>query len=199
VLKALGAPVWHGHNLDALTDSITGGDLNVVNAPLRIRVTDLEQATAAARVVGWRIGQLFVDLATEGVEVEWSPVPERGIDQALAALDGFRRAALEKDRRVRGGDDSEDAALHLKMAENLRSLFRLGAAGSDCIDAMLRDERPEVAAWVAAELAARGEERGTEVLQSIARLPGPDGFAARMTLEELRLGRLRSPFGLTSA
>jgi hypothetical protein len=133
------------------------------------------------------------------MEVEWLPVAESAADEALAALDTFRRAALEKDRRIRGGDASEDTALHMKMAENLRLLFRLGAAGSDCIEALLRDERPQVAAWVAAELAARGEERGTEVLESIARLAGPDGFAARITLEEFRRGRLRSPFGLTSA
>ncbi|HET9362282.1 MAG TPA: barstar family protein [Vicinamibacterales bacterium] len=199
VLKALGAPAWHGHNLDALNDSITGGDLNTVNAPFRVRLSGLEEATAVARVVAWRMGRLVIDLATEGVQVDWSPVAEGAAAEAVAALDAFRHAALEKERRIRAGDDSGDAALHTKMAENLRLLFGLGAAGSDCIEALLRDDRSQVAAWVAAELAARREKRGADVLQSIARLPGPEGFAARVTLDELHRGRLQSPFGLTSA
>jgi RNAse (barnase) inhibitor barstar len=59
VLKALGAPVWHGHNLDALADSITGGDLNAVNAPLKIRVIGLEQSNGRRPCRGWAYRPAF--------------------------------------------------------------------------------------------------------------------------------------------
>lgn len=40
-LNAVGAPPWHGRNLDALWDSITGGDINDINLPYRIRITEI--------------------------------------------------------------------------------------------------------------------------------------------------------------
>lgn len=38
LLPQLGAPSWHGHNLDALYDSIFVGDINRLNPPFRIIV-----------------------------------------------------------------------------------------------------------------------------------------------------------------
>ena len=37
-LAAVAAPEWHGHNLDALWDSLTGGDINQRNPPFHIQI-----------------------------------------------------------------------------------------------------------------------------------------------------------------
>jgi RNAse (barnase) inhibitor barstar len=71
LLAALGAPSWHGHNLDALNDSLTG-DLNAVSAPLWVEVSGLGVAAAEARATADRIGELFAELATEGHAVAWA-------------------------------------------------------------------------------------------------------------------------------
>lgn len=42
LLPRLGAPDWDGHNLGALWDSITGGDLHSVNPPFRIQISGLD-------------------------------------------------------------------------------------------------------------------------------------------------------------
>ena len=34
LLAALGAPEWHGRNLDALEETLRAGDINAVNPPL---------------------------------------------------------------------------------------------------------------------------------------------------------------------
>lgn len=199
LLKALRAPDWHGHNLDALNDSLRSGDLNAINAPVAVRVTGLEEATAVARVAAWRIRRLFVELANDGVAVAWSSSVEGAADDAVSALEAFRAAALEKERGVEAGDTSQDGAFHATMAANLKKLFDLGPVGRDCVEALLRDDRPQVAVWIAAELAARGDQRGADVLQAIGELPNRRGFGARVALNELRQGRLRSPFGFTTA
>jgi RNAse (barnase) inhibitor barstar len=198
LLKALRAPDWHGHNLDALNDSLRGGDLNAMKVPVAVRVTGLEEATPVARVAAWRIGRLFAELSNDGVGVAWSPAVEGAVVDGVSALEMFRTAALEKERGVEAGDTSQDAALHATMAANLKKLFALGPVGGDCIEALLRDDRPQIAVWIAADLASRGDQRGVEVLQAIGDSPGQRSFEARIALNELRQGRLRSPFGLTS-
>ena len=176
-----------------------GGDLNAINAPVAVRVTELERATAVARVAAWRIRRLFIELANDGVAVAWSSFVEEYADDAVSALEAFRTAALEKERGVEAGDTSQDAALHSTMAANLKKLFELGPVGRDCVEALLRDDRPQVAIWIAVELAARGDQRGADVLQVIGELPDLRGFGARVALNELRQGRLGSPFGFTTA
>ena len=42
LLSSLEAPEWHGHNLDALRDSITVGDINEVNPPFLVRISGLD-------------------------------------------------------------------------------------------------------------------------------------------------------------
>lgn len=116
-------------------------------------------------------------------------------DEGLLAFEEFRASALEKERRIDAGDAFQDAVLHATMAASLKKLFELGAVGRDCVEALLQDDRPQVAGWIAAELAARGDQCGVYVLQAIAKMPGRRGFDARMTLNELRHGRSHSPFG----
>jgi RNAse (barnase) inhibitor barstar len=38
LLAQLGAPDWHGHNLDALEESLRDGDINQVGPPLKVIV-----------------------------------------------------------------------------------------------------------------------------------------------------------------
>jgi RNAse (barnase) inhibitor barstar len=195
LLAALGAPDWHGRNLDALNDSLRGGDFNAINPPLTIQVTSLEEASAVARLTAWRIRHLFTELAKDGIPLAWSSFVGFA-DAALSVFEEFRAAALEKARAIETGDASQDAKLHSTMGARLRQLFERGGAGRDFIEALLHDDRPQVAIWIAAELAARGDQRGTNVLQALAQLPGLRGFSARMALSELREGQLRSPFRL---
>ena len=42
-LAAIGAPEWHGHNLAALWDSVSGGDINQTNPPYIVRITGTAQ------------------------------------------------------------------------------------------------------------------------------------------------------------
>jgi len=69
LLPALGAPDWHGHNLDALEESIRDGDINRVNPPFAVRITGLETMDAKARAIVYRFTEVIHDLATAGVSV----------------------------------------------------------------------------------------------------------------------------------
>jgi RNAse (barnase) inhibitor barstar len=74
LLAALGAPAWHGRNLDALADSLRGGDLNRVNPPLSITITGSQEMGAEAARVARRFLELCDSLAEDGL----------GVDAALA-------------------------------------------------------------------------------------------------------------------
>ena len=71
-LSAVGAPDWHGRNLDAVWDSLTGGDLNRRNPPLRVRITGLADMGGDARQVVERFLAISRGASAEGhiVEVE---------------------------------------------------------------------------------------------------------------------------------
>lgn len=49
ILAALDAPGWHGHSVDALIDSIIVGNINGVDPPYRIEVSNLLDAEPVAR------------------------------------------------------------------------------------------------------------------------------------------------------
>lgn len=44
IKRALGAPDWHGHNLNALVDSIVVGDMNEINLPFRLSIHNISKA-----------------------------------------------------------------------------------------------------------------------------------------------------------
>lgn len=69
-LAAIGAPPWHGHNLDALWDSITGGDINQTNAPYRVRITGIGQVSEGCKQLVDRVVALMRDARAEGTPVE---------------------------------------------------------------------------------------------------------------------------------
>ena len=72
LLLALGAPGWHGRNLDALADSLRGGDLNAINPPLTVEVQGVAAASAEAKWELARIASVFREMASEGAVVAWA-------------------------------------------------------------------------------------------------------------------------------
>jgi RNAse (barnase) inhibitor barstar len=69
LLPALGAPAGHGRNLDALNDTILGGDVNEVNPPFVVRVIGSARMGEEARNVVKRFAVLIQTLKAEGVDV----------------------------------------------------------------------------------------------------------------------------------
>ena len=74
LLLALGAPDWHGHNLDALEESLRAGDINQINAPIQITIFASPVMGTAAERAARRFVDLCYELAEDGV----------GIDAAMA-------------------------------------------------------------------------------------------------------------------
>ena len=70
--EAVGAPSWHGRNLDALNDSIGAGDINKVEVPYTIKITGINSMTTDARAFVDRFSTLIGDLKEEGVPVNLS-------------------------------------------------------------------------------------------------------------------------------
>ena len=68
--RAVGAPLWHGRNFDALNDSISTGQINAIEVPYRIIVTNSEQACSDARAMLEKFKGLIDDLASRGCPVE---------------------------------------------------------------------------------------------------------------------------------
>ena len=70
LLAALGSPEGHGRNLDALADSLGGGDLNRVNPPLSITIIGSQRMGTEAERVARRFLELCEALAEDGVAVD---------------------------------------------------------------------------------------------------------------------------------
>ena len=68
-LTAVGAPEWHGHNLDALWDSLTGGDINQRNPTFHIQISGSTQMGDDARELLHRFKDLISDASTSGPSV----------------------------------------------------------------------------------------------------------------------------------
>jgi RNAse (barnase) inhibitor barstar len=72
LLPALGAPSWHGRNLDALNDSLGTGQINEVELPLRITITNT--ATIPPELLEYlkRFAELVAELRARECEIELS-------------------------------------------------------------------------------------------------------------------------------
>ncbi len=70
LLTSLGAPDWHGHNLDALWDSITAGGINQANPPFRVRLTEVDLIAPHCKAVVDRFVALIEEAKAEGFAVE---------------------------------------------------------------------------------------------------------------------------------
>jgi hypothetical protein len=64
------APEWHGHNLDALADSIRGGSINQVEVPYRLVIKSYERVGLGAKPMADSFINLVNELAAEGCPVE---------------------------------------------------------------------------------------------------------------------------------
>ncbi len=68
--KAVGAPKWHGRNLDALRDSIGTGSINELEVPYIIRITGTERMSPETRQFLEKFRTLIDALKREGIEVD---------------------------------------------------------------------------------------------------------------------------------
>jgi RNAse (barnase) inhibitor barstar len=68
-LKAVGAPDWHGRNLDALNDSIATGAINAIELPHRMVIRNSGSAGAEAREMIGRFASLIEDISERGCAV----------------------------------------------------------------------------------------------------------------------------------
>jgi RNAse (barnase) inhibitor barstar len=67
--KVVGAPSWHGRNLDALNDSIKGG-INSVEVPYRVIIRNFDLISAGAKKMADDFVELIHGLAVRGTPVE---------------------------------------------------------------------------------------------------------------------------------
>ena len=67
---AVGAPEWHGRNLNALNDSIGAGAINRVEVPYAVRIKGVQLMGAEARRMVENFCGLVERLRGEGVEVQ---------------------------------------------------------------------------------------------------------------------------------
>jgi RNAse (barnase) inhibitor barstar len=65
-LKAVGAPDWHGRNLDALNDSIATGAINAIEVPYRVVIRNSGCAGAEAQQIIDRFASLIEDISERG-------------------------------------------------------------------------------------------------------------------------------------
>ena len=68
--RAVGAPDWHGRNLDALADSISGGSINQVEVPYRLVIKNYDKVAPAAKPMTDSFVTLVQELAAAGCPVE---------------------------------------------------------------------------------------------------------------------------------
>ena len=68
VLPQLGAPAWHGQNLDALYDSLAGGEINAVAPPFTVEVENADKLPEPMRHFLTKVERVFADARTEAHE-----------------------------------------------------------------------------------------------------------------------------------
>ncbi|MEO7658643.1 MAG: barstar family protein [Pyrinomonadaceae bacterium] len=68
LLPNLGAPQWHGHNLDALWDSIARGGINEVDPPFVVRVVNLNRTELKEYLLS--VQRMFREAKEEGIDIE---------------------------------------------------------------------------------------------------------------------------------
>jgi RNAse (barnase) inhibitor barstar len=67
--KVVGAPSWHGRNLDALNDSIAGGSINEIEVPYRLIIRNFDLVGAGAKKTAQDFVDLIRELAAHGTPV----------------------------------------------------------------------------------------------------------------------------------
>ncbi len=69
-LKAVGSPDWHGHNLDALSDSIRETDINQINLPYNVVIENQRLAGKGVATIIKRFTGLVRLLASRGYSID---------------------------------------------------------------------------------------------------------------------------------
>ena len=67
---AVGAPNWHGKNLDAIRDSVAGFKINKIEVPYRLVLTNYDLTHPAVKGDAEKFIGLIRELAAEGVAVD---------------------------------------------------------------------------------------------------------------------------------
>jgi len=70
LLPKLGAPNWHGHNLDALWDSLVAGQINSTRPPYSFTFIGADKIPEFLKVYLLRFEELVKEMQTEGVEIQ---------------------------------------------------------------------------------------------------------------------------------
>jgi RNAse (barnase) inhibitor barstar len=74
-LAAVGAPEWHGRNLDPLWDSLIGGDINQRNPPFHVQISGTAQMGDGARELVKRFKALIAEARAAGHSVDIELLP----------------------------------------------------------------------------------------------------------------------------
>lgn len=67
LLPKLGAPDWHGDNLDALQDSLSGGGINRLAPPFQVRIAGTGALSDEMRAFLAKVQRVFDDCRPEAV------------------------------------------------------------------------------------------------------------------------------------
>ena len=65
VLPQLGAPDWHGNNLDALNDSVIGDDLNELKAPYTVHFRNADKVRDDLLEFSRQVSDIFAQASEE--------------------------------------------------------------------------------------------------------------------------------------
>jgi RNAse (barnase) inhibitor barstar len=75
LLPKLGVPNWHGHNLDALWDSLVAGQINSTKPPYFITVISADQIPDVLMIYLLRFKELVKEMQAERVDIQVEFVP----------------------------------------------------------------------------------------------------------------------------
>jgi RNAse (barnase) inhibitor barstar len=73
LLPQLGAPNWYGRNLDALEDSIFGGDINAVQPPFHVSIVRTDELSPSMKDFLIRVNDVFADNQGASATISFSP------------------------------------------------------------------------------------------------------------------------------
>ena len=65
ILPQLGAPDWHGDNLDALSDSVIGDDINELKAPYRVHFKNADKISDDLLEFSGYVSDIFAQASEE--------------------------------------------------------------------------------------------------------------------------------------
>lgn len=69
LLPQLGAPEWHGHNLDALADSLVAGDVNGIEPPFCIINLNVSAMAGSLKDFSGKVAQIYVEANGQGRKI----------------------------------------------------------------------------------------------------------------------------------